>query len=149
METNSNCAMISNNQFSMKKVLWCFFVLTLLATVVLCGEAFADNVSGGESDTAVFSGIKDKVVNYMTGSLGALISLSLVLCGGFVAVKTQSFWAFIMGVVMAIGFANAPTIIDNVMSDTLSDVTVVQVQNEQVVNKCEPSQKDCSVNTSK
>ncbi|MGN0902542.1 MAG: TraA family conjugative transfer protein [Succinivibrio sp.] len=95
----------------------------LVACMFLCNSAIAD---GGNE---IFGDSKEFVVTNMKGTLGSLISLSLVLCGCFIAVKTQSFWAFVMGIVMAIGLYNSPTIVDNIMDDAGVAVNTIQVQN--------------------
>ena len=76
----------------------------------------------------------------MKGTLGSLISLSLILCGTFIAVKSQQFWAFIMGVVMAIGLYNSPTIVDNIMDDTGAGVNVAQVEQSVATYEAEGNQ---------
>lgn len=94
-----------------------------LCAVTLLGlEAYA----GGSGDstagniTGAFDDIQKMLKSLMQGTLGAVISLSLILCGSFIAVKTQSFWAFIMGIVMAIGLYYSPTVIETISTDTVT-----------------------------
>ncbi len=97
------------------------FAVTMVSAMLACNTAFAD---GGNE---IFGDIKDFVVTNMKGTLGSLIALSLVLCGSFIAVKTQSFWAFVMGIVMAIGLYNSPTIVNNIMDDNGAGVNTTAV----------------------
>lgn len=83
----------------------------LASLALFSAPASADSVEVNSAFADLYKTVRDA----MQGTVGALISLSLVLCGGFIAVKTQSFWAFILGVVMAIGFYLTPTIIETIM----------------------------------
>ena len=120
IETNSNLKSHSKLGKNLKTGL--LAVAGVSAFMLMSNSAMAD---GGNE---IFGDIKDFVVTNMKGTLGSLISLSLILCGTFIAVKSQQFWAFIMGVVMAIGLYNSPTIVDNIMDDTGAGVNVAQVE---------------------
>lgn len=120
IETNSNLKSHSKLGKNLKTGL--LAVAGVSAFILMSNSAMAD---GGNE---IFGDIKDFVVTNMKGTLGSLISLSLILCGTFIAVKSQQFWAFIMGVVMAIGLYNSPTIVDNIMDDTGAGVNVAQVE---------------------
>lgn len=132
IETNSNLKSHSKLGKNLKTGL--LAVAGVSAFMLMSNSAMAD---GGNE---IFGDIKDFVVTNMKGTLGSLISLSLVLCGCFIAVKTQSFWAFIMGIVMAIGLYNSPTIVDNIMDDAGAGVNVAQVEQSVATYEAEGNQ---------
>lgn len=132
IETNSNLKSHSKLGKNLKTGL--LAVAGVSAFMLMSQNAMAD---GGNE---IFGDIKDFVVTNMKGTLGSLISLSLVLCGCFIAVKTQSFWAFIMGIVMAIGLYNSPTIVDNIMDDAGAGVNVAQVEQSVATYEAEGNQ---------
>lgn len=132
IETNSNLKSHSKLGKNLKTGL--LAVAGVSAFMLMSNSALAD---GGNE---IFGDIKDFVVTNMKGTLGSLISLSLILCGTFIAVKSQQFWAFIMGVVMAIGLYNSPTIVDNIMDDTGAGVNVAQVEQSVATYEAEGNQ---------
>lgn len=132
IETNSNLKSHSKLGKNLKSGL--LAVAGVSAFMLMSNSAMAD---GGNE---IFGDIKDFVVTNMKGTLGSLISLSLILCGTFIAVKSQQFWAFIMGVVMAIGLYNSPTIVDNIMDDTGAGVNVAQVEQSVATYEAEGNQ---------
>ena len=132
IETNSNLKSDSKLGKNLKTGL--LAVAGVSAFMLISNSAMAD---GGNE---IFGDIKDFVVTNMKGTLGSLISLSLILCGTFIAVKSQQFWAFIMGVVMAIGLYNSPTIVDNIMDDTGAGVNVAQVEQSVATYEAEGNQ---------
>lgn len=132
IETNSNLKSHSKLGKNLKTGL--LAVAGVSAFMLMSNSAMAD---GGNE---IFGDIKDFVVTNMKGTLGSLIALSLILCGTFIAVKSQQFWAFIMGVVMAIGLYNSPTIVDNIMDDTGAGVNVAQVEQSVATYEAEGNQ---------
>ena len=132
IETNSNLKSHSKLGKNLKTGL--LAVAGVSAFMLMSNSAMAD---GGNE---IFGDIKDFVVTNMKGTLGSLISLSLILRGTFIAVKSQQFWAFIMGVVMAIGLYNSPTIVDNIMDDTGAGVNVAQVEQSVATYEAEGNQ---------
>lgn len=132
IETNSNLKSHSKLGKNLKTGL--LAVAGVSAFMLMSNSAMAD---GGNE---IFGDIKDFVVTNMKGTLGSLIALSLILCGTFIAVKTQQFWAFIMGVVMAIGLYNSPAIVDNIMDDTGACVNVSQVEQSVATYEAEGNQ---------
>lgn len=132
IETNSNLKSHSKLGKNLKTGL--LAVAGVSAFMLMSNSAIAD---GGNE---IFGDIKDFVVTNMKGTLGSLISLSLILCRTFIAVKSQQFWAFIMGVVMAIGLYNSPTIVDNIMDDTGAGVNVAQVEQSVATYEAEGNQ---------
>lgn len=132
IETNSNLKSHSKLGKNLKTGL--LAVAGVSAFMLMSNSAMAD---GGNE---IFGDIKDFVVTNMKGTLGSLIALSLILCGTFIAVKTQQFWAFIMGVVMAIGLYNSPAIVDNIMDDTGAGVNVSQVEQSVATYEAEGNQ---------
>ncbi len=87
-----------------------FATLTALA---LAPEALAG--AGGDEFTAVY----DTITEWVEGPLGRIIAVALVIVGLFVGIARQSLMAFGVGVGSALGVANAPTIIDNIVTATL------------------------------
>ena len=132
IETNSNLK--SHSKLGKNLKTGVLAVAGVSAFMLMSNSAMAD---GGNE---IFGDIKDFVVTNMKGTLGSLISLSLILCGTFIAVKSQQFWAFIMGVVMAIGLYNSPTIVDNIMDDTGAGVNVAQVEQSVATYEAEGNQ---------
>ena len=132
IETNSNLKSHSKLGKNLKTGL--LAVAGVSAFILMSNSAMAD---GGNE---IFGDIKDFVVTNMKGTLGSLISLSLILCGTFIAVKSQQFWAFIMGIVMAIGLYNSPTIVDNIMDDAGAGVNVAQVEQSVATYEAEGNQ---------
>ena len=132
IETNSNLK--SHYKLGKNLKTGLLAVAGVSAFILMSNSAMAD---GGNE---IFGDIKDFVVTNMKGTLGSLISLSFILCGTFIAVKTQQFWAFIMGVVMAIGLYNSPTIVDNIMDDTGAGVNVAQVEQSVATYEAEGNQ---------
>ena len=88
-------------------------LLTTLAALALAPEALA-GAGGGE-----FTAVYDTITEWVEGTLGRIIAVALVIVGLFVGIARQSLMAFGVGVGSALGVANAPTIIDNVVTTTL------------------------------
>lgn len=139
-ETTMACAIETNSNLKSHSKLGKNLKTGLLAVAGVSAFMLMSNSAMADGGNEIFGDIKDFVVTNMKGTLGSLISLSLVLCGCFIAVKTQSFWAFIMGIVMAIGLYNSPTIVDNIMDDTGAGVNVAQVEQSVATYEAEGNQ---------
>lgn len=137
---NMACAIETNSNLKSHSKLGKNLKTGLLAVAGVSAFMLMSNSAMADGGNEIFGDIKDFVVTNMKGTLGSLISLSLVLCGCFIAVKTQSFWAFIMGIVMAIGLYNSPTIVDNIMDDTGAGVNVAQVEQSVATYEAEGNQ---------
>lgn len=137
---NMACAIETNSNLKSHSKLGKNLKTGLLAVAGVSAFMLMSNSAMADGGNEIFGDIKDFVVTNMKGTLGSLISLSLVLCGCFIAVKTQSFWAFIMGIVMAIGLYNSPTIVDNIMDDAGDGVNVAQVEQSVATYEAEGNQ---------
>lgn len=137
---NMACAIETNSNLKSHSKLGKNLKTGLLAVAGVSAFMLMSNSAMADGGNEIFGDIKDFVVTNMKGTLGSLISLSLVLCGCFIAVKTQSFWAFIMGIVMAIGLYNSPTIVDNIMDDAGAGVNVAQVEQSVATYEAEGNQ---------
>ena len=134
------CAIKDNSNLKSNSKLGKTLKTGLLAVAGVSAFILMSNSAMADGGNEIFGDIKDFVVTNMKGTLGSLISLSLILCGTFIAVKSQQFWAFIMGVVMAIGLYNSPTIVDNIMDDTGAGVNVAQVEQSVATYEAEGNQ---------
>lgn len=134
------CAIENNSNLKSHSKLGKTLKTGLLAVAGVSAFMLMSNSAIADGGNEIFGDIKDFVVTNMKGTLGSLISLSLILCGTFIAVKSQQFWAFIMGVVMAIGLYNSPTIVDNIMDDTGAVVNVAQVEQSVATYEAEGNQ---------
>lgn len=134
------CAIENNSNLKSHSKLGKTLKTGLLAVAGVSAFMLMSNSAIADGGNEIFGDIKDFVVTNMKGTLGSLISLSLILCGTFIAVKSQQFWAFIMGVVMAIGLYNSPTIVDNIMDDTGAGVNVAQVEQSVATYEAEGNQ---------
>lgn len=94
---------------------------SIMFVTAFASSASSDNISGA------FTEIKDMITNLMKGNLGIIVSLVLIIVGCFAAVRTQSIFPFVVGFSMAIGFNYAPDIIEAILSDNLSDVSMLNV----------------------
>lgn len=137
---NMACAIETNSNLKSHSKLGKNLKTGLLAIAGVSAFMLMSNSAMADGGNEIFGDIKDFVVTNMKGTLGSLISLSLILCGTFIAVKSQQFWAFIMGVVMAIGLYNSPTIVDNIMDDTGAGVNVAQVEQSVATYEAEGNQ---------
>lgn len=137
---NMACAIETNSNLKSHSKLGKNLKTGLLAIAGVSAFMLMSNSAMADGGNEIFGDIKDFVVTNMKGTLGSLISLSLILCGTFIAVKSQQFWAFIMGVVMAIGLYNSPTIVDNIMDDTGAGVNVAQVEQSVATYEAESNQ---------
>lgn len=137
---NMACAIETNSNLKSHSKLGKNLKTGLLAVAGVSAFMLMSNSAMADGGNEIFGDIKDFVVTNMKGTLGSLISLSLILCGTFIAVKSQQFWAFIMGVVMAIGLYNSPTIVDNIMDDTGAGVNVAQVEQSVATYEAEGNQ---------
>ncbi len=99
-------------------------LFALIALYLILNPAMA------ESGSDVFGEIKKVLVDYMKGTLGSVIAISVILTGLFAAVKTQSLWSVAIGFVVALSLYYSPAIVDNVMDDTGAGVDTISVSNE-------------------
>ncbi len=93
-----------------------FIFLTVISAAVLSfDEAVAG--TGGEE----FADVWDTLKEWIQGTLGRVVCGSMILVGIVAGVARQSISAFAVGIGGGIGLYNTPTVIESVLSATLSD----------------------------
>jgi len=88
-----------------------------IAIAAVPGIAMAGSGGGGDQD---FFDIWEKLEGWITGTLGHVIALTMVIVGIVYGIGRQNIMAFVMGPAAGIGLYNAPTIIQTVMGAGLS-----------------------------
>ncbi len=91
----------------------------LLLIAVIGSEAFAG--SGGSE----FEDVWDTLVEWTQGTLGRIIAMALVLVGIVYGVARQSLISFAIGIAAAMGLYNAPTIVEALLTETVTPPTEV------------------------
>lgn len=92
-----------------------FVVLAVLACLYLLLGNTADAMTG---DSKLFGDIFDKVKTYMTGTLGAIISLCVFIAGAVQTIRSGQIFFVMTGIALAIILYNAPTVVSNMMDMT-------------------------------
>lgn len=95
-----------------------FAVLALIA-IVMSTQALAG--AGGNEFEEVWGTLED----WTQGTLGRIITLSIIVVGAVIGVVRQSLMTFAVGFAMGMGLYNAPTIIDSIVSATLTNAATV------------------------
>ena len=90
----------------------------------LAGTGGGDGSSTGDEGEE-FADVWGRLVGWTQGTLGRIISLTLILVGAAMGVVRQSLITFVVGIAMGLGLYNAPTIIDAVMGATLEDAPLI------------------------
>lgn len=85
---------------------------------------FASMACAGTGGTE-FDDVYDTVVEWMQGTLGRIIAVSMILVGLVAGVVRQSIMAFVIGVAGGMGLYQAPTVIDAIMSAATVDADKV------------------------
>ena len=98
-------------------------VLTAAAVFLLTdsGDAFAG--TGGEE----FADVWDTLKEWIQGTLGRVICGSMILVGIVAGVARQSISAFAIGIGGGIGLYNTPTVIESVLSATVSSFSEKEI----------------------
>lgn len=77
---------------------------------------------------AEFQAIYDTLTEWTEGVLGKIVTIALIIFGIGVGIARQSIAAFGIGIASALGFANAPTIVDNIVTASLPVQAVMSDQ---------------------
>lgn len=93
--------------------------LVIIAAVLFAFSAIAG--TGGSE----FDGIWDTLVGWSQGTLGRVITIALVIVGIVAGITRQSIMAFAIGVGCGVGLYNAPTIVESIMTATLTNSATV------------------------
>jgi|GEM_PF-3704081 len=95
-------------------------IALLLVLALAAGVALASTSGSGGNDqvNSSFEELLNMLKGLMQGTLGSVIALALILCGGFISVRTQSLWGFVIGIAMALGMLYAPDIVTGIASAT-------------------------------
>jgi len=97
----------------------------LAATAVVAGAVIApDLVLAGTGGTE-FDSVWVTLTDWMQGTLGKIAAGAMILVGIIAGVARQSLMSFAVGVGGGIGLYNTPTIIDNVMTATLTHAPAI------------------------
>ncbi len=96
--------------------------LTALA-ITACLIAIPEASAGGGG--AEFQEVYDTLVEWVEGVLGKIVTIALIVAGVGVGIARQSIAAFGIGIASALGFANAPTIVDNIVTASLPATDVI------------------------
>lgn len=94
-------------------------VLLALATFFMSSYAFAG--AGGTEFDDVWVTLED----WTQGTLGRIITLSIIVVGAVIGVVRQSLMTFAVGFAMGMGLYNAPTIIDSIVGATLTNAATI------------------------
>ena len=90
--------------------------LTALA-MTACLTAIPEASAGGGG--AEFQAVYDTLTDWTEGVLGKIVTIALIIAGIGIGIARQSIAAFGIGIASALGFANAPTIVDNIVTASL------------------------------
>lgn len=93
----------------------------LMAVVGIGGLALlsAEGAFAGTGGSGEFDEIWDTLEEWVQGTLGRIIALTLIIVGAAMGVVRQSLITFVVGIAMGLALYNAPTVIDNIMTGTL------------------------------
>ncbi|MGI9491856.1 MAG: TraA family conjugative transfer protein [Geminicoccaceae bacterium] len=99
--------------------------LAIAAAVVLLSTT-PDAIAGGGGDE--FSEVYDTLTDWVEGVLGRIIAVVMVVAGVAIGIARQSIAAFGIGIASALGLVNAPTIVDNIVTATVTQGPVLATQ---------------------
>lgn len=88
---------------------------TVLATLLLLNAEPAFAGKGGAAFDTVWTTLKD----WVQGTLGRVIALTMIGVGIIAGIARQSLIAFAIGIAAGIGLYNAPVIVEAIMTATL------------------------------
>ena len=89
-------------------------ILSTLALTLLGPESALAGTGGTE-----FQATYDMLIGWMTGLLGRIIAIAIIIVGLIAGVARQSIMSFAIGIAAGLGIFMAPDIIDAVVSATL------------------------------
>ncbi|AJY53118.1 TraA family conjugative transfer protein [Halomonas sp. KO116] len=109
-----------NASLMQRKEMLVFMAFALgFAALLLSPTAFAG--AGGTEFDEVWITLED----WTQGTLGRIITLSIIVVGAVIGVVRQSLMTFAVGFAMGMGLYNAPTIIDSIVGATLTNAATV------------------------
>lgn len=96
-------------------------LVTLLGLAAFFMSTSALAGAGGTEFDDVWVTLED----WTQGTLGRIITLSIIVVGAVIGVVRQSLMTFAVGFAMGMGLYNAPTIIDSIVGATLSNAATI------------------------
>ena len=105
--------------------------LPLTALAIVAGLTAISEASAGGG--AEFQQVYDTLTDWTEGVLGKIVTIALIIAGIGIGIARQSIAAFGIGIASALGFANAPTIVDNIVTASLPIQTVLQADHSPAV----------------
>ncbi len=111
-----------------KQILSFFRTRTVLLKLGICFLAItysADIFAGTGGDE--FADVWDTLKDWIQGTLGRVVCGSMILVGIVAGVARQSISAFAVGIGGGIGLYNTPTVIESVLSGSLSGLSLEQL----------------------
>lgn len=90
------------------------------ALVVAAASASHAGTSGAE-----FQVVYDTITDWVNGYLGRSIAIAFLIVGLFLGIARQSIFALAVAGACGFGLLIAPTVLDNILSATVSDETFV------------------------
>jgi conjugal transfer pilus assembly protein TraA len=98
------------------------FVLLALVTMLFFSHDVLAGTGGEE-----FADVWDTLKEWIQGTLGRVVCGSMILVGIVAGVARQSISAFAIGIGGGIGLYNTPTVIESVLSSSLSSLTPAEL----------------------
>lgn len=95
------------------------FMLLAGAVLIMAVMLFTQDAHAGTGGTA-FDTVWDTLKEWTTGTLGRVIAGAMVLVGIVAGVARQSLMAFAIGIGGGVGLYNAPTILESIVTATIS-----------------------------
>lgn len=113
-------------QAKVKKAIFFMFVVAVVGVLVTAPDTALAGGGGSEFDD-VWNTLKD----WTQGTLGRIVAGTFILVGIIGGIARQSLMAFALGVGGGMGLYNSPTIVESIMSATLTSAgpAVVQICN--------------------
>jgi conjugal transfer pilus assembly protein TraA len=95
--------------------------LFFICMICICKDSFAG--TGGDE----FADVWDTLKEWIQGTLGRVVCGSMILVGIVAGVARQSISAFAVGIGGGIGLYNTPTVIESVLSASISSFSTEQL----------------------
>jgi conjugal transfer pilus assembly protein TraA len=102
-----------------QKIKSCMPLAFVGVLLMLAADGALAGAGGTEFDT-----IWTQLTDWTEGTLGKIISGSMIIVGIIAGIARQSIMAFAVGIGGGIGLYNAPTLIDNIFTATLENAPV-------------------------
>lgn len=118
-----------NTSFMQRKDTMVAFAFALgMAAFFLSSSAFAG--AGGSE----FEGVWTTLEDWTQGTLGRIITLSIIVVGAVIGVVRQSLMTFAVGFAMGMGLYNASTIINSIVTATITHAPTAMIHGTQISN---------------